>query len=427
METPATGRRSLTRRGVLGTAAGTAAALALGTPAAATPETASPTVVTRNASLGVDLSRLLNGDSMADVRHIAGEMLADVDRARYEARAGAIAAEIEAAGADVVALQEAALLRTQRPSDFGEASAEDASAVVLDLLDLVQSALAARGLSYDVAAATVTTDVELPADADGEQVDVRITDRNALLVRDGVETREAVTDTFAAAPSVPLPGTDLTVSVRRGFCAADVVVDGVGFTAASTHLEAATSLVRRPQAEELLARLPDDRPVVLCGDFNSGPGTETGTYDLLTSTFEDAHATRRPDEDGFTCCQATTLTNDESRLSSRVDAILFRGSVRPTAVERVGHRPEDRIEVQSGDGTVEVWPSDHAGVVATFEVSAPAATPTPTESEEPATPTAAPTDEGGDTATPGGSGPGLGVVAAVAGLAGAVLARVRRK
>ena len=36
------------------------------------------------------------------------------------------------------------------------------------------------------------------------------------------------------------------------------------------------------------------------------------------------------------------------------------------------------------------------------------------------------TTEGGDTATPGGSGPGLGVVAAVTGIAGAVLARAFR-
>jgi hypothetical protein len=127
--------------------------------------------------------------------------------------------------------------------------------------------------------------------------------------------------------------------------------------------------VRTRQAEELLSLLPADRPVILAGDFNSGPGTSTGAYDVLTASFEDAYAVRNPDGDGYTCCHASDLRNEQPSLSRRIDAVLYRGGVRPTTASRVGHEADDRLSVEVNGETERIWPSDHAGVVATFETA----------------------------------------------------------
>jgi endonuclease/exonuclease/phosphatase family metal-dependent hydrolase len=427
-------------------------------PTAGQSAAATPTVLTRNVYLGVDLFRLFRTESRAEFRRVVGELLDEVDPAVYEARADAIAGEVAATGADVVALQEATLLRTQRPGDFGTEDADPASAVLVDFLSLIESALADRDLDYETAAVTTTTDVELPADTDDGQVDVRLTDRDVLLVHGDIEVGDTATETFETSLPIPLPDSDRVLALERGYCSADVTAGGVGFAVVSTHLESVSPLARREQARELLEALPGDRSVVVGGDFNSGPGAEAGTetYDLLTDELDDAYAALGSDGGGVTCCQAGDLLNERSRLDERIDALLYRGAVRPTAVGRVGHEPEARVAVEVGNETVRIWPSDHAGVFGTFEV----AEPTPTPAPEP-TPTSTPTDEPTATRTPtgtptpsaaetrtrtpvrettptqpptdgtpvptsDGAGPGMGVAAAVAGLSAAVAARLRR-
>jgi hypothetical protein len=287
---------------------------------------------------------------------------------------------------------------------------------------------------------------------------VRLTDRDVLLVRGDLEVGDTATETFETTLPIPLPDSDRVLALERGYCSADVTADGVEFAAVSTHLESVSPLARREQARELLAALPGDRSVVVGGDFNSGPGTEAETYGLLTAELDDAYAALGSDGGGFTCCQAGDLGNERSRLDERIDALLYRGAVRPTAVGRIGHEPEDRVAVEVGNETVRIWPSDHAGVVGTFEVAEPTPTPTP---EPTPTPTASPTGEPAATPTPAGTrtptaaetrtgtpggettptpsptdetpvstsdgaGPGMGVTAAVAGLSAAVAARLRR-
>ena len=449
----------LTRRAVLGSTAGLATVGSVTGRSAATvgqSATATPTVLTRNVYLGVDLFRLFRAESQTEFGRLVGELLAEVDPAVYEARAEAIAGEVAATGADVVALQEATLLRTQRPGDFGTEGSRRSTDVLVDFLSLIESALADRTLDYETAAVTTTTDVELPADTDEGPVDVRLTDRDVLLVRGDLAVDDTATETFETALPVPLPDSDRVLALERGYCTADVTADGVGFTVVSTHLESVSPLARREQARELLAALPGGRSVVVGGDFNSGPGTETETYDLLTAELDDAYAAQGSDGGGFTCCQGGELRNERSRLDRRIDALFYRGAVRPTAVGRVGHGPDDRVAVETGDDTARIWPSDHAGVVGTFEVAEPSPTPTPeptpaatdeptaTGTSTPAgtrtptatgTPTPTPAEETSPTPSPtegtavstsDGTGPGMDVVAAVAGLSAFVAARLRR-
>jgi endonuclease/exonuclease/phosphatase family metal-dependent hydrolase len=373
--------------------------------------------MTRNLYVGVDLFRLATASDLDDVRRVAGRLLADVRAHPYAARADAIAAEVEASAPDVLGVQEAALVRTREPSEWDGEHDPGASDVVVDLLALLVEALEARGLSYEVAASTVTNDVEVPADVDDREVDVRLTDRLAVLVREGVDVDDARTGRFEADFPVPLEETDL--SIKRGFCRVDLTVGDEAVTAATTHLEAVDPGVRRAQARELLDRLPSDRPVVLAGDVNSGPGGGSDAYDLLVESFADPLEIRRSDANAYTCCYDADLRGEAADLTRRVDVVLHRGRLRPTDVHLVGTDPDSRVTTEVAGETVRLWPSDHAGVVTTFEFRTPGSS---------VTPTAAPTDAA---PTPDAEQPepqsGMGFIAAAVGAAVAAILRARKR
>jgi exonuclease III len=85
---------------------------------------------------------------------------------------------------------------------------------------------------------------------------------------------------------------------------------------------------------------------------------------LKNAGFVDAFRTARPNDPGFTCCQAENLLNVNSALSSRIDLIQFRGPFTIENVQVVGASPADRLHLG-------LWPSDHAGVVATLTLRSP--------------------------------------------------------
>ncbi|MFB9826008.1 endonuclease/exonuclease/phosphatase family protein [Halobaculum roseum] len=336
---------------------------------AATPSEGTATVLTQNVYLGLDFSRLLGARSYRELRRTVGRFLSEVEAAEYRARADAVSAAVEATDADVVALQEASLFRKQEPGDFASVGAESADTQVVDILAEVERALEARGLRYERAAVTTTSDAELPAETDDGPVDLRVTDRNALLVRAGVAVDNVVTNSYEADLALPVPGTDQEVALRRGYAQVDVATDEVEFTAVSTHLESVSSFLRVVQARELIDDLRGTNPVVLCGDLNSGPEYEPAAYQVLTERFTDSYDRVKPRSKGNTCCQSPDLRNDRSQLSRRIDAVLRRGALRATDARRVNHKRSDRLEVDGDDGRVSVWPSDHAGVLATFEAT----------------------------------------------------------
>lgn len=405
---------SLSRRALLGGVAGLATAGALPTAAAGDGDL---TVMTRNLYVGVDLFELVEAEDLDDVRTIAGRLLEDARAHPYRARAGALAEEVRAVAPDVVGVQEAALIRTREPSEFDGAHDPGASDVEVDLLELLVSELDALGLDYEVAAETVTNDVEVPADLDGgdREVDVRLTDRTAVLVRQGVETGATHADRFDAALEIPLE--TVSFSLRRGYSGVDVTIDGRPVTVATTHLESVSPAVRRDQARELLEVLPSDRPVVLAGDVNSGPGRLSDTYEILLESFEDAHAAVSPDAEAATCCYDADLRDDTGELSRRLDVVLYRGGLEAVEVHRVGVGADDRASASVDGESVRLWPSDHAGVVASFELAAAGA----------ATPIGSPTDEASPSGTTVASPvdqPGMGVLAGLGGAALAACARL---
>jgi len=381
------------------------------------------TVATRNCYLGANLFRLLTAamEGSDAVRAAVSGLVRTVDRSHVAERMDAVAAELERTEPDVVGLQEVALIRTGEPT---AGTTPTATNVRYDFRETLTAALAERDLPYRVVAAVTTTDFQLPATVDGERRAVRLTDRALLLAHESVTTENVTTGRFDAA--VSLSDGERAITVERGYLLADATVGGTQLTVCNTHLESASAGTRLEQATELEALLADRAdPVAIVGDLNSGPGGSRGAYDQLTGPFRDA-----ADGVGNTCCHAAGLRNDEVSLTARIDHVFVRGTLGATDVTRVGADPANRIDVD-GD---RLWPSDHAGVVATLSPDAaptatPSSTPTGTATAAPTgTPTRTPTDTvsvsvDDDTTV---TVPGFGVAAGVASVVAAALAARRR-
>ena len=211
--------------------------------------------------------------------------------------------------------------------------------------------------------------------------DVRVTDRDVILARGDVgisnETEMRYGDFYLAIFVFP---------VYRGYAAVDATIGNETFRFVSTHLE-----VRGPeslfggqaqfkQAQELIDVLEgEELPIILVGDFNSAPDEGSDdTYNRITGT--------DPGEGGFvdlwtrglhgrwntgvTCCQDEFLLNSPSELYERVDHVFLRNGLRNMPHGLYGAAVVDIIGDKEKDKTVSgLWPSDHAGVVATMFVT----------------------------------------------------------
>ena len=308
------------------------------------------TVVTRNLYLGAELGPAMAARSDAEFLRATTAVWAMVRRNDFRVRVRAIANEIAAARADLVGLQEAYLWEL-RPA--GEGAFEPA----YDYVDLLLSALAARGLRYRVAASVTLFSFAAPIRT-GETV--RMTDHGVILAREDVRTAHATGRVFTNLLPVNVLGH--RIPVKRGFVSVEVEREGVRFEFASVHLEAYQQSIRTLQAQELAGALDDRLPVILVGDLNSNPGT-SGAAVLARAGLRDVWATLHPEQPGPTSPWPDDLSiAARPWLRDRIDAVLVRGPLTPVAATIVGTHASDRI---GG-----LWPSDHAGVVATIRLDA---------------------------------------------------------
>jgi endonuclease/exonuclease/phosphatase family metal-dependent hydrolase len=326
------------------------------------------TVMTQNVYHGVDeeLNAVAGAVDFPDLLAKVAAVYQGYLARDFPSRAEAIADQVELVQPELIALQEAILVRTQTPPD---GPATPATTVALDYVQLLLDALADRGLHYEVVVQLPNFDVELPS---ALGIDVRQTDRSVILARADLKTSELKLSNAQAgnfATNCVLPTSIGDINFLRGWAAVDVKIRGKSFRFISTHLDFAclqfTSAIQLAQAAELMnGPAATSLPVVLAGDFNS-PADGTGaTYNTLTAAgFRDAGA-----EAGIghllTCCQAPDLLNLPSLLDMRVDLVLLRGGFGVRAADVFGDHPDDRTP--SG-----LWPSDHAGVAATLVLPHP--------------------------------------------------------
>ncbi|MEX2186617.1 MAG: endonuclease/exonuclease/phosphatase family protein [Pirellulales bacterium] len=325
------------------------------------------TVMTQNLYVGFDIERFAVDveANPLDILNLTTAAYNDVLATDFPSRAAAIAREVEATRPALIGLQEVSLFRSDPFDGFG---APHATTVEIDFLQLTIDALAARGLSYAAVATIENADAEFPRvvglDAMNEPIveDIRLTDRDVILAR---------TDLPAAALSVSNPqaanfanaASLLGVDLPRGWVSVDVQAGGLDFRLVSTHLDNDPTL-QLAQAGELFGPgSASDTPldVVLIGDFNSpADGTGTPTYgQLLASGFTDAWTTTHGDDAGYTWGHDADLLNATSTFTERIDLVLLGDGLAASHVDIVGEELADRTP----EG---LWPSDHAGVVATI-------------------------------------------------------------
>ncbi|MEJ2503714.1 MAG: endonuclease, partial [Gemmatimonadota bacterium] len=286
-------------------------------------DTAEVTVMTRNLYIGGDIFRLTTALPQ-EIPLVVAQLFATVQVNDFEARAGALAAEIEADAPDLIGLQEVSLFRIQDPGDYLTGNTTpNAETVYIDYLEVLLDSLAARGLDYTVAAQVENADVELPAArSPTEFFDVRLTDRDVILARGGVQTANAGAATFTTL--APLPVAGQTIDFPRGYTWVSAAVDGVEFLFVNTHLEVSAggqlTVVQAAQAYELTGAFGSSSPLIMVGDFNTEPGE--APYGILTASFADMWT----GGDGLTCCQPEVLLQSAD-LSQRIDLVLARGAI----------------------------------------------------------------------------------------------------
>ena len=354
-------------------------------------------VMTQNLYVGANVFRVFEGAPCGPLQSIY-EIHKTVQATNFPERAEAIADIVMRQKPHVIGLQEVSLIRSQFPADFATIfdpvsetfrflpNAED---VVFDYLQLLTDALAARGLDYvEVEDATAwNADIEFPMASFDENcnftsvpMDLRLTDRDVILVRGDLATSNPQSANFSVNLPVeidvgePYP---LGFEFTRGFGAVDVTVGNYTYRVVNTHLEVGDdsdpmspiNFVQFAQASELIATVTQTAlPLVVMGDFNSSPSVEDPrpAYGMMSGAgYLDLWAlSQGPFDDGFTCCEDAYLRNDESALHERVDLVLSRlplgGELMPIQSKVTG----DRDNAKSVSG---LWPSDHAGVVATLK------------------------------------------------------------
>jgi len=263
-------------------------------------------VMTRNMDSGTDLLLIFAATTFPEFVSAMAATYAEINASNIPLRAGRLADEIASEQPDLIGLQEVTLWRT------GPLNNSPATNVLYDQLQLLLAELEQRHLHYALVAVQSLVDAQAPDFVDG--INLRITDRNAVLVRSDLppgqlEILNVQAQLYTAALNItnPILG---SISNPRGFIATEVKVRGTRFRFVTTHLESlspdpTSTTVQVQQANELIAAFSSvTEPVVLAGDFNAnadlGPDHSVTTANLLAAGFLDAWRTAHPFEQGST-------------------------------------------------------------------------------------------------------------------------------
>lgn len=331
-------------------------------------------VMSVNLYVGGDISRVMGLDPTSTnyVEELVGavtgvyyEILASAPTVRLQA----VADQIAGRQPDIVAVEEASLLRLQSPGDLIVGGTNPATAVVFDYLQVLVTDLQARGLNYKIVSTGEEVDVELPMFnlQTGQIDDVRLTDREAILVRADLppgQFRASNPQSGNFQHVIPIPA--LGLSVERGWCSVDVSVRGRNFRCLCAHLEQETvPLLQAAQLQELLAGPADTKlPVMVLGDFNADPLHRDGSfaYDLMPAAgFEDAWATIHAADltGGLTWGHDEFLADPTTAFDRRIDFVFYRGGCFVPV-------KADVEDIVTGLSVPPFWATDHAAISVGF-------------------------------------------------------------
>lgn len=329
-----------------------------------TKDTITVTVMTRNAYVGADVDAVIAALATPDPNDdlaVLTEAINTLGATDFPARAEAFADEIAAARPDVVSFAEISVIDVDLTPlgmnvDF-----------TLEFLPIIEAALAARGLDYEVGAQVKNIDVSVAGL-------VRLVDYDVVFYNaDRVQWTTVRAENFSnnIPPELLPPG----LVLKRGWIWGRVTVEGYTINVVATHPESGgdgdptnpLSDLRAGQAFEIVSALEGVSPLVLMGDLNDQPGSPL--YDVLAgAAFTDLWVALNPDQTGNTCCNDYSLANATAAFSKRIDYVFVRGTTEPgdgypaSSMVLVGNDPADRV-----DGPAyPIWPSDHAGLVATM-------------------------------------------------------------
>ncbi|HZU78491.1 MAG TPA: endonuclease/exonuclease/phosphatase family protein [Acidimicrobiales bacterium] len=311
------------------------------------------TVMTRNLDEGTDFGPLVHATSAGAFLSAAAATWQEVQASDIPGRAAAVAAEIVAAKPDLVSIEEASIWRT------GPLLKGPATTVVYDALASLQRALDDTGSGYRTVVVQQEADLEGPSSLG---YDIRVTDEDAILARSALSLSNVRSGHFSHVLTLTPVGVKETI--LRGWTSVDARIGGKSVHYVETHLESFDNAVQKAQAQELVAGpARSNLPVIVACDCNTGPRvTPTygylvgagGLHDAWTATNSGAGLTWPLHKEDPYGASATP--------NQRIDLVLFKGGVSAVSARLVGTGPGDRTAAG-------LWPSDHAGVVATLALT----------------------------------------------------------
>jgi endonuclease/exonuclease/phosphatase family metal-dependent hydrolase len=319
-------------------------------PAAASAKAQDLKVMTRNVYLGADLIPLAAAPDQAAFEQAAAQRFQTVQNNAFPTRAKALAAEIRKAKPDIVGVQEATIWR-RGPDGLKDGPATPATQVIYDSSQELRKAL--NG-TYKEVVGRDWFDFEAPT---ALGYDVRVTQRNVILVRKGskVKVRKTFSGQFKDHFDPPTP-----VGVAhqlRGWVGLDGTLAKRKFRFVSTHLEAYSDAIADKQMHQLLKSSgplgSKKRQSILVGDYNADPADAgANAYKTAVKAGFRNNLPRRK-----TCCFAEDLHSTADQLETWIDHVLVRPKVKVLKSGIVGTK-------QVGG----LYPSDHAGITATLRL-----------------------------------------------------------
>ncbi|MEA2201360.1 MAG: hypothetical protein QOI89_1956 [Solirubrobacteraceae bacterium] len=348
---------------------------------AASADERSVTVMTQNLYQGTEFANFsaLQGTTPTFEQALAATSAdyATYLATRFTDRAKLIAAEIAQNRPALVGLQEVA---TWHIGEFSPAHPFALpSTVNEDFTQELVAALTAAGAHYaPVSRHDDNFTLAFPIFTTQGAVAVGMVESGVILARTDLPTSQLklsnpLSDTYNA--SLPLIPNPLDPDPPHGFVftnswqSIDAKVRGKTFRFITTHLDAQApgGLVSGPQAQELLAGPANTSlPVILAGDMNSGPVRAPAAYNAflaggLTDTWTAAGLGAPP----LTCCHlapSDRASDPNSTYEEDPDHVFSRGSVSVLDEHLVGDTAPSPAPEPF------IWPSDHAGMVATLAI-----------------------------------------------------------